>query len=209
MNTEVVTITCRDYSGSVGILTHGYCEILLKNYGYKVELQKHDEHTIDLTIDDKIVRIIMSRGEMKDCDVCIVGWWIHLANFIAMVKHQASWCKQHHPEAPIIMVGDAKWKNVPSKLKDVEVEGQKLFNKKNGDELVMDIDIGVKYIECSWESGRGLKILIDEIVFAYFSKVKEDQEQERERKEADEIRREKTKQNLFLFKKILDVLHYI
>ena len=36
------------------------------------------------------------------------------------------------------------------------------------DELVRNIDGAVKYVEYLWKSDRGYKILIDEIVFAYF-----------------------------------------
>ena len=150
----------------------------------------------------------MSQGRMKHCDVCIVGLPIAYADFIAVVKRQASWCKQQYPEAPIILVGNASLKNSPPMLKDLELAGQKLFNKEMGDELVRDIG-AAKYVEYSSKSGRGLKIVIDEIVFAYFSKLKHKEDRERSKKEADKVRRERTKRKLFMFEKCLDVLHYI
>ena len=208
MYTEVVIIRCCNYS--VFFLHHliAFGEIL-KSFGCEVERRRYGGITIDLTIDARSVRIIVSQGPMNHCDVCIVGWWIDFANFIAGVKQQVSKCKQQYPEAPIIVVGDASLKNSPPRLKDVELAGRKVFNRKMGGELVRDIDGAVKYVEYSWKSSRGLKTVIDEIVFAYFSKLKDNEDLEKERKEADGVRQERTKQNLFMFEKFLNVLHYI
>ena len=93
-------------------------------------------------------------------------------------------------------------------LKDLELAGQKPFNKEMGDELVRDIG-AAKYVEYSSKSGRGLKIIIDKIVFAYFSKLKHKEDRERSKKEADKVRRQRTKRKLFMFENCLDVLHYI
>ena len=107
---------------------------------------------------------------MKHSDVCIAGWGIYLADFIAEVKQQASWCNQLYPEAPFIEVGDAELKNFPRELKHVELAERKVLNMTMGDELAQDIG-AVKYVEYSLKTGRGFKILIDEIVFAYFFQV--------------------------------------
>ena len=63
------------------------------------------------------------------------------------------------------------------------------MNRKIGDGLVRDVG-AVKYVKYSRTSRGGLKIVIDEIVFAYFSKLKDKEEQERMNNEADEIRLE-------------------
>ena len=76
-----------------------------------------------------------------------------------------------------------------------------------GDQLARDIG-AVKYVEYSLKSGREYKILIDEIVFAHFSKLKDQEHRERIKEEANEVRRERTKQNVFMFEKFLDVLYY-
>ena len=207
-STEMIAIHCHDYSKSFRDLAYLYGETLCKNNGYKFERCKY-ELTIDLTINGKNVRIMTSRRPMKHCDVCVVGSWISSADFSAKVKQQASWCKEQYPEAPIIVVGDAWLRYDSAQLKSAALAGRKTFNKTMGNRLAQDLS-AVKYIECSYKSGRGLKILIDEIVFAYFSKLSDEEEQqEREKKEADEIRREKTKQSLFMLEKFLDVLHYI
>ena len=145
---------------------------------------------------------------MKRCDVCIVGRWIGYADIIAEVKQQASRCKQHHPKAPVIVVGDASFKTSPPALKHFELAGHKAFIRKMGDELARDIG-AVKYVKYSIESGRSLKIVIDEIVRAYFSKLQDEKDRERMKKETDETRRERTKQYLFTFEKCLEVLNYI
>ena len=84
-----------------------------------------------------------------------------------------------------------------------------MFTTKMGNQLARDIG-AVKYIECSAESGRCLKIVLDEIAFTYFAKLKDvEEQQERMKHDANEIRKERKKRNLFIFEKFLDVLHYI
>ena len=209
MNTEIITIYCRDYSFLFLFLADLDAREILKHSGYKVEFWKKIESVIDLTIDGKNVRLIISGGWMNHCDVCIVGWFVSVAGHnIDEIKRQVSKCKQYHAEAPIIVVEDATMKNSSQHLKLIERAGQKAMNRKIGDELVRDIG-AVKYVEYSRKSGRGLKIIIDEIVFAYFSKQKVEEDRERIKKEVDQIRRERTKRNVFMIEKFLDVLHYI
>ena len=205
----MIEIYCNNYCYYLFFAGYDSRETPLKNYGYKVELlHSLAPYFIDLTVNGRNVRIIMSPEWMENCDVCIVGSWIHRANFIAEVKQQTCKCKQRFPEAPIIVVGNASLKNHPPRLKDLELAGQKLFNRKMSEELVRDVN-AVKYVEYSWKSGQGLKILIDEIVFTYFSSLKVKEDRERMKKKADQVRRERAKRNLFIFEKFLDVLHYI
>ena len=132
---------------------------------------------------------------------------IHSVDYSSQVKLKASRCKQQYPDSPIIVVGNASSKTSPRRLKYLELAGQKLFNRKMSDELVRDVG-AVKYVEYLRKSGRGLKNVIDEIVFAYFSKLKDEEDRERMKKEADEIRRQGTKRNLYMFEKFLDVVRY-
>ena len=84
-----------------------------------------------------------------------------------------------------------------------------MLYKKMRDELVLDIG-AVKYVQYFRKSSCGYKILFDNIAFAYFSELKDEKEQqERMKKAANEIRRERSKQNLLMFGKFLAVLHYI
>ena len=144
---------------------------------------------------------------MKHCDVYIVGWRIDSTDCSAMVKRRASRCKLQYPEAPIIVIREASLKYIPSNLKDLELAGQEVFNKKMGEELAWDIGV-VKFVEYSSKIGRGLKILIDEIAFAYLSKLKDEEDRVRMKQATDQIRRERTKRNLFMFEKCLDGLYY-
>ena len=220
MQTEVVRIKCCDFSNDRGFhLTH-YLFTHLRNSGYIVKLTYDEEElqgltfSIDLTIDCKNVRITLWHYSpfkiINYFDVGVVGWWNESDDvYVTKVKQIGSWCKQYYPGIPIIVHGNnTMWRKYPRHLKEAELAGQKLFNKKMADELVRDIG-AVKYIECSPYCGRGFKILVDEIVFAYFSKLRDEEEQqERMKKAADDARRERTKRNLFVVKKFLDVLHY-
>ena len=206
MNTEIITIYCRDYHFFF-FLADDVIRENLTDYGYKVERGQNFEVVFDFTIVGRNVRIIVSGGRMKHCDVCIVGWRIDSTDYSAMVKRRASRCKQQYPDAPIFVIREASLKYIPSKLKDLELAGQKVFNRKMGDELARDIG-AVKYVEYSSKTGRGFKILLDEIAFAYLSKLKDEEDRERMKQATDEIRSERTKRNLFMFEKCLDVLHY-
>ena len=224
MNAEIITIYCLDCSS----FSLNFCAFVdrenLKNYAYKVEFCQNLFPVIDLTIDGRNVRLIVSPEQTKQCDVCIVGSWfscaqfsyvedslrqnVDPANYCANVKNQASWSKQKYPESPTIVVWNASLKSDPRNLKDLELAGQKVLNKKMGDELARDIG-AVKYVEFSSKSGRGVKTIIDEIVLAHFSKLKDEEDRGRMKKEADKVQRERTKRNLFIFEKFLHVLHYM
>ena len=167
-------------------MDHDARETVFKNSGYKVWFCKNFDA---VTIDGRNVRIILSREPMKRCDVCTVGQEINYTYCTAEVKRQASLCKQQYPKAPNIVVGNSGLKNSPPVLKDFELAGRKVLNRKIGDGLVRDVG-AVKYVKYSRTSRGGLKIVFDEIVFAYFSKLKDKEEQERMNNEADEIRLE-------------------
>ena len=179
MNTKTIAVYCREYSLFSVFAGSVVREALLKNYEYNVEFDQNLGHSvIDLKIDGRNVRIIASGGVMKQCDICIVSWSTHTTDYIRRVKQQVSKCKRDHPEAPIIVFGDATVKKSPPQLKDLELAGQKILSKKMGNELARESG-AVKYVEGSRKSGRGLKIVIDEIVFAYFCKLKDEEDRER------------------------------
>ena len=58
-------------------------------------------------------------------------------------------------------------------MKLAELKGDELMTRKTGDKLSQEIGAS-KYIEYSDETGRGAKILIDEIAFAGIGKIKDD-----------------------------------
>ena len=148
------------------------------------------------------MKIISSRGQIKHCDVCIVQSWKHSATIISEVKQKLLKCKQQYPGAPIILVADTRLTIDPCTLKDAELAGREMFTRKMGNQLARDIG-AVKYIECSTESGRCLKIVLDEIAFTYFAKLKDvEEQQERIKHDANEIRKERKKTKPFYIRKV-------
>ena len=138
-------------------------------------------------------------------DVCLVsGWSLNFPNLIDVVNRQVSYCKEKFPAAPIIMFGStAHWKYNMAVQKLVAHTQYKPINRKRGDKLARDVG-AVKYVECSHETGRGYKILFDEIAFAYFSKLKDEEEKHKEdrihqRKAELEKQRHDKVCNFFLF----------
>jgi len=67
----------------------------------------------------------------------------------------------------------------------IAIIGMSDGNKAKGDKLVREIG-AVKYIEYSSISGRGYKILFDEMYFAYLGKLKDD-EKSRKRKRCNVV----------------------
>ena len=121
---RVITINCFDYCFCFQLPLFSD-ENFFKTFEYKVGRRNYNKHTIDLTIDGRNVRIILSRGELKRCDVCVVGTFNDFADhYIAEVKHQASSCKQQHPEAAVIVARRVMFKNFPPMLKHVELAKQ-------------------------------------------------------------------------------------
>ena len=77
-----------------------------------------------------------------------------------------------------------------------------MFFSRIGDKLVRNVG-AVKCVSYFRKSGRSYKILIDDIAFAYFSKLKDEEDQEKLKKEAPEVRRERTKRSLLMLEKFL------
>ena len=81
------------------------------------------------------------------------------------------------PTVPIIAVcnhADRKYR--PDKMKENELEGRVMMSREIGDKLARELG-AVKYIQYSEETGRGTKILIDEIAFAGIGKINDDEKQ--------------------------------
>ena len=79
------------------------------------------------------------------------------------------------------------------------------FSERRGEELERDTDGAVKHSERLSKSGYGYNILIDEIVFDYFSKLKDEEKQPEREKKSDIFQRERAKRNLLMFEKFLKV----
>ena len=98
-------------------------------------------------------------------------------------------CREHarsffslHPTVPIIIAcSHAEWKYDPGKMKEAELNGDEMMDREIGDKLSRELG-AVKYIEYSNETGRGTKILIDEIAFAGIGKMKDNEKRRNKRK---------------------------
>ena len=136
------------------------------------------------------------------------------------MKTAVSAHKANNPTATIIIAGyyGSDWQEkFMRKLKKAELSGDKLMNRKIGNQLANEIG-AVKYVEYSVENARGIQTFYNEIVFAHLGKLRAEEEErerlERERefhenqseeKELEKITREKKQRkkkaicNIFIF----------
>ena len=95
--------------------------------------------------------------------------------FSEVAKQDADYCKKYLPTVPIILVCKfTELKYCQDQLREAELSGDKIITREIGDKLAREIG-AVKYIECSEESGKGAKILIDKVAFAGIEKIQNDE----------------------------------
>ena len=125
MESELVSIDCFQF----GVFPAGFLfkQKQVQNPEYEITKQ-HDGFTVQFAIGRKNVRINMRNGWKPECDVCVVGWGIHSNYFIDRVKRDAKRCTQKYPNAPILDVGNAQWKNDPEEMGKAELAGWKIPN---------------------------------------------------------------------------------
>ena len=194
---DLITITCLGFN----FFTFPSCNILseLNQNGYMVRKTfsrgKYDPNNIliDFVLDGRNVRILKTSEYRSDVDVCILnGWLLGFPLSLDDIKRRVSYCQDAHPTAPIIIFGH--WGHSKH---DIALQGHyestqnRPINRKSGDEFAREVG-AVKYVECSHKTGRGYKILFDEIAFAYFSKLKDEEEKAKEAEE-DKIRQQNVK----------------
>ena len=133
----------------------------------------HD--VLEVTIDGKTILLKFTTKWRPDVDICLVGHWNSSSNeFCSEVKSAVSKFKQQPRSTPIIIACNVDDKNNPEAIRDAELAGVKLMNRKIGNRLAREVG-AVKYIEFSGESGRGVKILADEIAQITFKTFLEDE----------------------------------
>ena len=94
----------------------------------------------------------------------------------------AEFYREDFPTAAIIIVCcHAERKYRPDEMKEAELNGDEIMTRGIGDKLARKLG-AIKYIEYSWETGRGAKILIDKIAFAGIAKIKNDEKRHNKRK---------------------------
>ena len=181
MNSKVVEINCWcDFFNFDSLPRHlsSFDEYKCSKLGHSL--------VVDLKIAGESIRINLTFRRMKNVHVCLGDWWMDCSNkFKYRATRRAKFYETYFPDAPIIIVCyHAQLKFAPGKRKQAELEGDKMMSKEIGDKLAGEVG-AVKYIEYSEETGRGAKILIDEIAFAGIGKIRD-----------GEKRREKAKCNI-------------
>ena len=178
MDCDVVEINCM----CISVISDKLYDHLSNLDGYK--WTRHDDGLIvEFKIGDENIRINFTNKFIENIHVYVIE--------CSMVrsKYFSDWCREYaqlvfslHPTVPIIIVCYyAEWKYRPGKMKEAELDGDELKDREIGDKLARELG-AVKYIEYSKETGRGAKILIDEIAFAGIGKMKDDEERRNKRK---------------------------
>ena len=173
MNSEVIKINCFNNDRLFAYFLKKKIQVdVTKLDDYKFTRLTNLDLIVDFTINRKNVRVNMTTEAKTDIHVCMISGVICTSNYFRVgLKRQANSCKKAYPTAPIIILGynDGR-KHEPDEMKEIELEGDKMMNSKIGAELANEIG-AVKYIECSRISGRGIKILLDEIALAGLGKM--------------------------------------
>ena len=170
----MIEINCLNYILVKDLL---YDHLTMRNE-YKVRNIDSSNYYLDLFIDNKDVRLYMTTDLSKPkIDVCFVCRTIAFSDFNNRVKISSSACEKSCPNAPIIIACyDPEKRYKPSLIKKAELGGWKITNQKMGNKLASEIG-AVKFLQWSNETGKGLKIVIDEIVFAGIGKLRDENEQ--------------------------------
>ena len=181
MDCDVVEINCECFSFTSGLLF-----LHLSNLdGYKCTW--HDDDNDGLIVEFKIggenIKIHFRSNFKENIHVRVFGLFMDRSKkFSDGCREQTRSIFWRHSTVPIIFVCfDAELKYDPGKMKRAELEGDKLMDREIGDKLARELG-AVKYIECSLKTGRGAKILIDEIAFAGIGKMKDDEKRRNKRK---------------------------
>ena len=178
MNCDVVEINC----WCLSVISDKLYDHLSNFDGYK--WTRHDDGLIvELKIGDENIRINFTDDFKKNIHVGVIDCFMYrLKYFSDRCREWTQLVFSRHPTVPIIIVcSRAEWKYNPGLMKIAELDGDELMNRKIGDELARELG-AVKYIEYSYKTGRGVKILIDEIAFAGIGKMKNDEKRRNKRK---------------------------
>ena len=190
MNDDVITIDCHCEVWSLLFFVVEE-KLQYEKLGYEVTSLDNGDWAIGFLLDGRKVTINVKKKWHRVVDVCVVDLWVHDTDFIHDVRRHARQCKHNWPTAPIIVASDAEWKNDPETMREAELEGWNIINQKMGNKLAREVGAS-KYLECSSINGRGIKILFDEIAYAYFAKLKDEEERrESDIREKDEIEKNK------------------
>ena len=141
--------------------------------GYKVT-NSRDSLQLQLRIDkvDIIIKILNKQQNYETAAVCLIAFPITNNRYVKVVKSWATDFNKICPTSPIILAGFATEANTkPALLRRAIIAGNEEITRDTGNKLAREIG-AVKYVECSSITGKGAKILVDEIAFAGLGKLK-------------------------------------
>ena len=157
---------------------HSFITSIFSDFLSGSEASFSHHNVLQVTIDGKTITLKFTAKWRPDVDVCLVGHWNSSSNeFCNEVKSAVSKFKQRTKSTPIVIACNVDDKNNPEAIRDAELAGVKLMNRKIGNRLAREVG-AVKYIEFSGKSGRGVKILADEIAQIAFENLQENEPEE-------------------------------
>ena len=170
MDSDVVEINCRCLYVMFDSL-----RLHLPNFDKCKCTERGDGLIVEFKIGGDNIRINLTDDFKENIDVGVIGSLMNrLSWFSDLCESAQTLFREDHPTAPM-----RKYR--PGKMKEAELNGDKMMNREIGDKLARELG-AVKYIEYSYKTGRRVKILLDEIAFAGIGKMKDDEKRSNKRK---------------------------
>ena len=158
---------------------------LQKNGGYKMSTNQTSGNII-LSIECANITINLEKQTEDYAETCHVCLWeatSYRYDDILRMKRFVATYQKLHPNTPIILYAfEGSLKSRPSYCKESLLEGYKLLTPKRGTALAQEIG-AVKYVEYNVETGRGAKILLDEITHAGIGVIVDEMQSHERRKQ--------------------------
>ena len=184
MDCDVVEINCQ-----CGFVIYESLHFRLSKFdGYELT-ELVDGLIVEFKLGDETIRINFRDDFQENIHVYVIGSTMNRSKKFSNwyfsrrdIRKYAGLFFSRTPTVPIIIICfDDERKYDPGEMKEAELKGDKMMDREIGDKLARELG-AVKYIEYSYKTGRGVKILIDEIAFAGIGKMKDDEKRRNKRK---------------------------
>ena len=152
---------------------------------YTVTTPSLDETNVNLSLGDADITLNLVKQTEDYVGLRHVCLWeatsYRYDNLLRMKRFVAAF-KQKHPITPIILYGfEGSLKSCPNYCKESGLEDYNLLTQRGGEQFAREIG-AVKYVEYDARTGRGAKILADEIAYAGLGKIMDEMEMQERRK---------------------------